>query len=113
MGKAETAEFLLKKGANPNIRSTSEKGLRMHPLSWNVYAGHVPASKVLLEHGADVNLPYDDLGNDGTQVTVWDTLSKFLETAPEGSPQAERYFKMKELLTQYGAKSFADLEPEL
>ena len=41
LGQEEVTTAILKAGGDPNIRSTYEQGLRMHPLSWNVYHGHV------------------------------------------------------------------------
>ena len=107
--------------ADPNIRTTFAKGLRMHPLSWNVYAGHVDTARVLLEHGADPNLNFDPIASrteDLSPITVMDVVLQLLESDPSGTdPHRDRFRQMKELLEEYNAKTNAELhekkEPEL
>lgn len=111
-GQSEVSQLILKLGGDANIRSTYSGGLRMHPLSWNVYGGHVENARVLLEVGqADVNSDYDD--SNGKPITVMDTI---LEIVPDDSeqddPSMERFYKMKELLLQHGAKRYKDLQTE-
>ena len=109
-GQSEVSRLILKLGGDPNIRSTFSGGLRMHPLSWNVYGGHVETVRVLLQVGqADVNRDYDD--SKGSPITVMDTL---LEIVPDNSkrddPSLERFYQLKELLLQHGAKRYNDLQ---
>ena len=74
MGHIPVTEAVLKAGGNPNVRSTFAQGLRMTPLSWNVFGGHVENAQVLLEAGADVNMPFDHMTAEGKEtVTVLDT----------------------------------------
>ena len=106
--------------ADPNIRTTFAQGLRMHPLSWNVYAGHVDTAKVLLEHGADPNLDFDGPATDQarsdnsvpqlTSITVMDVILQMLahdETRKD--PNMKRFRDMKELLVKYNAKTYREL----
>ena len=81
----------------------------MHPLSWNVYGGHYESIKLLLESGAQVNADVDS--GDGVKITVLDICDKFLEsnTDDDGeNSQMERFQKVRKLLLQHGAKTFAE-----
>jgi hypothetical protein len=91
-GHAHIAELVLQAGGDANIRSTFAGGLRMTPLSWNVYGGHVAATKVLLQHGAHVNLDFDAASHSGRKgssstkkkVTVYDVLMDILDRSGGG-----------------------------
>jgi hypothetical protein len=98
----------LENGADPNARSTFDQGLRMHPLSWNVYGGHLENIKLLLEHGADVNLDFDSMGQTPKPVTVLDMLYD-LQQAEEGD---QRFMDMEALLKNHGAKTMKELRQE-
>jgi len=52
-------EALLAAGADPDVRTTFEQGQRMHPLSWNVYAGNHDIVELLLDAGAGINDDFD------------------------------------------------------
>lgn len=104
-GQTEITSLLLKKGANPNVRSTFDEGLRMHPLSWNVYGGHVGNIQLLLEHGADVNLDFDSMGKTAAPVTSLDILLELLKNE-KGD---ERFQEIKILFDKYGAKTMEEL----
>jgi ankyrin repeat protein len=104
-GYAELTKYLLLKGADPNIRSTFEQGLRMHPLSWNVYGGHVDNVKILLEHGADVNLDFDGMEASNAPVTALDVVMELVKNE-EGD---ERFVKLEKLLRENGGKTMAEL----
>ena len=79
----------------------------MHPLSWNVYGGHYESIKLLLESGAQVNADVDS--GDGAKITVLDICDKFLDSNADGeSPQMERFQKVRKLLLQHGANTFAE-----
>lgn len=71
-------------------------------------------TRALLEHGANVNLDYDAL--DGKPVTVLDSLLKMLNSAPEGvdedHPHFSRFFKLKKLLLEHGASTYAELQKD-
>jgi len=120
-GRSQVTQRLLERGADPNVRSTFEYGLRMTPLSWNAYAGHVETARVLLEVGrADVNMEFDAMGQstDGpTQyVTCYDVVLEILKTY-EGDdsqvdPRKESFLAMKELLESYGAKTYDSIRKE-
>ena len=109
-GQSQVSRLILKLGGDANVRSTFSGGLRMHPLSWNVYGGHVENARVLLEVGqANVNSDYDD--SKGLPITVMDTI---LEIVPDDSkrddPAMERFHQMKELLLRHGAMRYKDLQ---
>jgi len=55
----QVTKALLEAGADPNVRTTFEQGQRMHPLSWQVYAGNYDIVEVLLDAGARVNDDFD------------------------------------------------------
>eukprot|EP00527_Entomoneis_sp_CCMP2396_P008052 CAMPEP_0198154584 /NCGR_PEP_ID=MMETSP1443-20131203/68675_1 /TAXON_ID=186043 /ORGANISM="Entomoneis sp., Strain CCMP2396" /LENGTH=224 /DNA_ID=CAMNT_0043821265 /DNA_START=116 /DNA_END=790 /DNA_ORIENTATION=+ len=118
---AVTQAVLQHEGADPNTRTTYEKGLRMHPLSWNVFAGHVDTAKVLLEHGADVNLDFDAGGGSNTStttiITAMDVVNQILganandnENDGSGSSGMEPFQKMKALLQSYNGKTWVELQ---
>eukprot|EP00546_Thalassionema_frauenfeldii_P014210 CAMPEP_0178911948 /NCGR_PEP_ID=MMETSP0786-20121207/9983_1 /TAXON_ID=186022 /ORGANISM="Thalassionema frauenfeldii, Strain CCMP 1798" /LENGTH=200 /DNA_ID=CAMNT_0020584461 /DNA_START=138 /DNA_END=740 /DNA_ORIENTATION=+ len=111
-GQAAVTQLVLEQGADPNVRTSFAQGLRMHPLSWNVYGGHVETAQVLLEKGANVNLDFDSMGQPPTKVTALDICTQIME-----NNDAEMFVKMKELLLQYGAKLYSELnndnDPEL
>jgi hypothetical protein len=104
-GQSSVTKVLLKKGADPNIRSTFDNGLRMHPLSWNVYGGHLDNIQLLLEAGADVNLDFDSMKGDGMVVTSLDVLLELLKNE-RGD---ERFVAIERVLQTYGAKTMAQL----
>lgn len=104
-GHSDVTTLLLQKGANPNIRSTWKDGLRMHPLSWNVYGGHVENAKLLLENGADINAHFDSMVDSDQSVTVTDVALKLVEVE-EGD---QRYEKMLSLLRSHGGKTMEEM----
>jgi len=107
-GHSDVTVMLLQKGADPNVRSTYEKGLRMHPLSWNVYGGHLMNIKVLLDHGADVNLDFDSMKGDGVVVTSLDVLLELLKNE-RGD---DRFVNIEKVFQKYGAKTMDQLRKE-
>ena len=54
-GQVDNMKRLLSKGANPNINIKRES-----PLHWGIHKGHRDVVKVLLYHGADPKMTYDD-----------------------------------------------------
>ena len=99
-------QLLLSQGANPNVRTTFAEGLRMHPLSWNVYGGHMQNVKLLLEGGANVNLDFDYLIDGKFQkVTVLDVLlDTILGDDPSHAP--EQYQQIHRFLLSHGARRY-------
>jgi len=113
LGQAKVTELILKAGCDPNVRTTFEQGLRMHPLSWNVYGGHVETTKILLENGALVNLDFDSMDSQPRKVTCMDILIDILEPDTAGEdPRMEKYRQMKKLLLKHGAKRYEELSEE-
>lgn len=112
-GSEAVTKLLLEAGANPNVRTTFQGGLRMHPLSWNVYGGHYENIKLLLEYGAQVNADVDS--GDGSIITVLDVNKKFLEANSNGEadPHRERFERVQRLLLENGAKSYEELKIDL
>lgn len=112
-GNAEIAKFLLEKGADPDIRSGWEAGLRMHPLSWNTFYGRADIIELLLKHGADVNADFDmGAGDEAEKVTVLDVVEQILINSQEGEDK-ERFIKARNVLVKNDAMRYASLEPEL
>lgn len=110
-GQVQVSRLILKMGGDVNVRSTFAQGLRMHPLAWNVYGGHVENVRVLLEEGrAEVNLDYDDAK--GSPITVLDTVLDIATDDMRDKPGLERFYELKELLLKHGAKQYKDLQNE-
>ena len=103
-GFAKVTKILLDKGANPNIRSTYEKGLRMHPLSWNVYGGHLANIELLLDNGADINLDFDSM-MDNEPVTSLDVLRELLKNEAGD----ERFVAIEKVFTKHEAKTMKEV----
>jgi len=119
-GQTAITQAALKAGANPNQRSTYDKGLRMTPLSWNVYGGHADTVRALLEGGADVNLDFDSMMDPEQSVTALDVLEAFVLNLDKpdalgnnkNDPNDKhygKYHKVREVLLEYGAKRYNDL----
>jgi hypothetical protein len=107
-GYSDVTEYLLVKGADPNIRSTYEHGLRMHPLSWNIYGGHVANVDLLLKHGADVNLDFDSMGESKTPVTALDVVIQLTQNEEGDS----RFVQLEKILRDYGGKTIEELKSQ-
>jgi len=108
MGQTEVTRLLLQRGADPNIRSTFSEGLRMHPLSWNVYSNHVDNARLLLEAGADVNADFDlKLGKSEIKVVTSLDIVNMIKG------DSDDFDQMLTLLRKYGAKTMSELEQEL
>lgn len=105
-GYPDVTEYMLLKGANPNIRSTYEHGLRMHPLSWNVYGGHVANVHLLLQYGADVNLDFDSMMATSTSaITAMDVVLELVQNEPGD----DRFVQLEQLLREHGGKTMKEL----
>lgn len=127
LGQSSITQYILQHGGNPNQRSqNAQDGLRMTPLSWNVYGNHIENAQLLLEAGADVNLDFDYV-MDGTlqKVTVFDLLlyinsnidlENNTDTEDKTSHSEEKlsYIRkvqtMYALLEQHGAKRYTELD---
>lgn len=109
-GKSGIARALLDAGANPNARTTFDGGLRMHPLSWNVYAGHHEIVELLLDNGARINDDFDLRANSDEKVTVLD-IAEQLSGGKEDDDSSEPtpFEKTYELLLKRGAKKYKEL----
>ena len=103
-GFPKVTKLFLEKGADPNVRSNPDVGLRMTPLSWNVYGNHVENCKLLLEYGADVNADFDQAHKGKKEkITVLDLFQLISQGAKE------EFVALQELLTKYGAKTYKEL----
>jgi ankyrin repeat protein len=128
LGQVDITNYVLRHGGNPNQRSTYVHGLRMTPLSWNVYGGHVANVRALLEAGADVNMEFDHLNTETEQhepVTVLDILYMMEDFSEEATHNAKtttedgtdpatsnrkKHFEMRDLLLLHGARRYTDLQ---
>lgn len=119
-GASAVTLALLQAGADPNVRSTYEHGLRMHPLSWNVYGGHATNVKLLLDYGADPNLDVDHTMDEGSEAreTVLDIVQRILGAFDENYRDNDRnnedaryaaFREIQQLLLKHGAKNYAEL----
>jgi Ankyrin repeats (3 copies) len=139
-GHTKVTELVLGQGnVKVDIRSTYSAGLRMTPLSWNVYGGHVDTVRVLLQQGrANPNLDMDSMfhhpsnGNDDDdddkkKITVLDIVDWHLDGQDEDGPSSggdgkeedddaashrRVWREMRALLLEYGAKRYTDLRRE-
>jgi ankyrin repeat protein len=109
-GSAEIAKLILDAGADPNIRSTWDSGLRMHPLSWNTFYGRHEIIELLLKYGADVNADFDL--DAAKKATVLDVIEQILLGAEDREDKAQ-FVETRNVLVKNGALRYASLEPEL
>ena len=110
LGQAAVTQWILQQAdADPNVRSTFEAGLRMHPLSWNIFHGHVTNVQLLLQAGANVNLDFDHMITQ-QPVTVLDVLDEIIHnTKQQGQVVDDKYWQLKQILLEAGAKPYAEL----
>lgn len=119
LGQVDVTRFILQHGGNPDQRSTFEHGLRMTPLSWNVYGRHMANVRLLLESGANVNLDFDYMDNGKkVVVTVLDLLyiiepfhddGANREKGNDATAEDRMHYDIRDLLLQYGAKRYQDI----
>jgi ankyrin repeat protein len=76
----------------------------MHPLSWNVYGGHVDNIRLLLDYGASPNLDFDSMV-DKQPTTVLDVVIQLTKNE-QGD---ERFINIEQLLRQRGAKTINEI----
>jgi len=107
-GLSELTEYLLENGADPNIRSTYEHGLRMHPLSWNIYGGHIGNVDLLLRYGADPNLDFDGMSQSKEAVTVLDVVELLVKNEKGDG----RFVQIEKMLRDHGAKTMKELHSD-
>ena len=116
-GHSQITRLLLDNGADPNVRSTYEEGLRMHPLSWNVYGGHYDNIQLLLEYGADVNLDFDGMGSSSSSKESDDEKNDIAVTALDiaialtknEKDVDERFVKIEQLLRKHGGMTIEEV----
>ena len=116
-GNADIVKLLLDVGADPDIRSNWEQGLRMHPLAWSTFYGRHDIIELLLEAGADVNADFDlgtsDESGNVQKATVLDVVEQILLNGLDGSEDKERFIKTRNVLVKNGAMRYVSIEPEL
>eukprot|EP00978_Attheya_sp_CCMP212_P041209 scaffold233258_cov55-Attheya_sp.AAC.2 len=108
-GSEALTKILLEAGADPNVRSTFKMGLRMHPLSWNVYGGHYKSAILLLDAGADIDADFDKSMEEDIKLTVLDVAE---EIASQQTDQTEQnsFVQTSKLLKARGAKKYSELQ---
>ena len=114
-GAGEIAALLLREGADPNVRNLYERGQRMTPLAWNVYAGHAGIVRSLLDGGADVNADFDLFpdGHPGQRLaTVVDVAEELSRQEEEGGGEG-RFARTLELLVERGGRQWEAAGREL
>lgn len=116
-GNADIVKLLLEKGADPDIRSTYDKGLRMHPLSWCTYYGRHEIISLLLQYGADVNADFD-LGGEFEEeedrvVTALDVIEKILLDMSVDDERKVEFVETRNVLVRGGALRWVSLKDEL
>ena len=83
------------------------KGLRMHPLSWNVFGGHLENIQLLLDHKANVNADFDTMVNQKPiPVTALDIA---LQLEQNSDDEDGAFAAMVTMLKKYGAKTIKEL----
>lgn len=111
-GQPEVTTYMLQQGADPNVRTSFSGGLRMHPLSWNVYRGDYDNVKSLLDGGANVNLDFDDMGEEQRKVTVLDISTRLVKgTKAKGEEDVlDKFDITHQYLLTRGAKHYMEIE---
>eukprot|EP00568_Trieres_chinensis_P013821 CAMPEP_0183299186 /NCGR_PEP_ID=MMETSP0160_2-20130417/5987_1 /TAXON_ID=2839 ORGANISM="Odontella Sinensis, Strain Grunow 1884" /NCGR_SAMPLE_ID=MMETSP0160_2 /ASSEMBLY_ACC=CAM_ASM_000250 /LENGTH=191 /DNA_ID=CAMNT_0025461379 /DNA_START=57 /DNA_END=632 /DNA_ORIENTATION=+ len=107
-GNLEIAQALVDSFADLNARTTFDGGLRMHVLSWHVYAGHHEIVKLLLDHGARINDDFDLSAQSDEKVTALDIAEK-LSGGKTDSPNPDKFEITYKLLLERGGKKYRDL----
>jgi ankyrin repeat protein len=118
-GQIEITKAALQAGADPNVPSAFPHGLRMTPLAFHVYGGHIPTIQLLLQAGANVNQDMDHMldPKERRKATVMDLLLDVVliesdsQDDEQVDPDQKKYLEIKKLLEQYGAKRYRDLHP--
>ena len=82
----------------------------MHPLSWNVYGGHYEIVKLLLDHGAEINLDFDLSANSDEKVTVLDIAEK-MTGGKKDSRKPDNFELTYRLLLERRGKTYKELHP--
>jgi ankyrin repeat protein len=93
-GRREVVEFLLKTGIDPGLRSADGR-TALHRAA---YGPHVDVVKLLLAHGAPVDMRDDAFHATPLDVALW------VWERSQGKPERERCYEIVTLLVSAGAK---------
>ena len=105
-GSNKVTKLLMEYGADPNIRSTYEHGLRMTPLSFNVFYRHTDCIKTLLKNGAEINADFDTAYQRDRPVTVLDIAYRL------NKDDTDLLNEIIPILLENGAKTYDELHGE-
>ncbi|KAL9183125.1 hypothetical protein ACHAXT_004912 [Thalassiosira profunda] len=116
LARSKPSQVAVGKGSQPDIRSTWEQGLRMHPLSWNAFYGRYDNIELLLKHGADVNADFD-IGKaesgEAKPGTALEAVEQILLSLDD-EEEKDRFMQTRNVLVKNGAMRYAGPEePEL
>jgi len=109
-GNADIVKLLLDVGADPDVRTTFDGGMRMHPLSWSTFYGRHAIIELLLKANADVNADFDI--SPGQKGTVLDVVEQILLSGLDDSEDKERFIQTRNVLVKNGAVRYASLKEE-
>jgi ankyrin repeat protein len=105
----DTADLLLQRGADPDIRSTS---FEKTPLFQAAYDGRFEIAWLLVDSGADVNAT-DDVGNNALREAILGKQSRLvrllLESGADPNQRNQEGETMAEIATNHGEPEIAQL----
>lgn len=112
----DIVQMLVKAGANINQRAEGDFNHRMPLIGWHVLAGNTEIVDYLIVQGADVNMEFDGVDEEGAMVGIFTPLdlADFMATSADKIPELDDEAialiagveKSRRLLLEAGAKKF-------